>query len=121
MWVSIAKNWGVFVLVFAMLSLAGAQRATAKTDKYNRPSTTTDSDTTGDGATPNLTPSSKKSFGTATASPSPNPDKKVDISDLENRYWTAKDTEFSVVQNRLYTKAKRFSVTLQGGTDLSNT
>jgi outer membrane beta-barrel protein len=38
-------------------------------------------------------------------------DEKVDISDLENRYWTAKDKEFSVVQNRLYTKAKKFSLT----------
>lgn len=40
---------------------------------------------------------------------------KVDISDLENRYWTAKDTEFSVVQNRLYTKEKRFSITPEIG------
>ncbi len=38
-------------------------------------------------------------------------DGKVDITNLENRYWTAKDSEFSVVQNRLYTKTKRFSVT----------
>ncbi|MCC6278119.1 MAG: outer membrane beta-barrel domain-containing protein [Oligoflexia bacterium] len=38
-------------------------------------------------------------------------DEKVDVSGLEERYWTAKDTEFKVVQNRLYTKEKRFSVT----------
>ncbi|MBK9293028.1 MAG: outer membrane beta-barrel domain-containing protein [Oligoflexia bacterium] len=42
-------------------------------------------------------------------------EEKVDISDLENRYWTAKDTEFNVVQNRVYTKEKRFSVTPQIG------
>lgn len=32
---------------------------------------------------------------------------KVDISDLENKYWAPKDTDFSVVQNRTYSKAKR--------------
>jgi outer membrane beta-barrel protein len=36
---------------------------------------------------------------------------KVDISDLEQKYWAPKDVEFSVVQNRLYSKAKRFAVT----------
>ncbi len=40
---------------------------------------------------------------------------KVDIQDLEQKYWAPKDTEFSVVQNRLYTKAGRFGVSLQGG------
>jgi outer membrane beta-barrel protein len=39
-------------------------------------------------------------------------DGKVDISDLENKYWAPKDTDFSVVQNRTYTKAKRFSFSL---------
>lgn len=41
---------------------------------------------------------------------------KVDIQDLEQKYWAPKDTEFNVVQNRLYTKAGRFGVSLQGGT-----
>jgi len=40
----------------------------------------------------------------------PKKDEKVDVTDLENRYWAPKDTEFSVVQNRLYTKAKRYSL-----------
>ncbi|MEO0335372.1 MAG: hypothetical protein AAF202_03205, partial [Pseudomonadota bacterium] len=35
---------------------------------------------------------------------------RVDISDLENKYWAPKDTDFKVVQNRLYTKEKRFSL-----------
>lgn len=35
---------------------------------------------------------------------------RVDISDLENKYWAPKDTDFSVVQNRTYTKEKRFSL-----------
>src|ERR1700731_3336923 len=38
------------------------------------------------------------------------PDDKVDISDLENKYWAPKDTDFSVVQNRTYTKAHRFAL-----------
>jgi hypothetical protein len=37
---------------------------------------------------------------------------KLDISDLEQKYWAPKDTDFSVVQNRIYTKEKRFAVTL---------
>lgn len=52
------------------------------------------------------------------ASPAPGNelDKKVDITDLEQKYWVPKDTEFHVVQNRTYTKEKRFAVTLAGGT-----
>jgi outer membrane beta-barrel protein len=42
-------------------------------------------------------------------------DEKVDISDLENKYWAPKDTDFSVVQNRTYTKEKRFFFSLQYG------
>src|SRR5687768_17351365 len=34
---------------------------------------------------------------------------KLDIQGLEEKYWAPKDTDFSVVQNRTYTKAKRFS------------
>jgi len=43
-----------------------------------------------------------------------NPD-KVDISDIENKYWAPKDTDFSVVQNRTYTKEKRYSLSAQVG------
>lgn len=42
-------------------------------------------------------------------------DEKVDISDLENKYWAPKDTDFSVVQNRTYTKEKQFFVSFQYG------
>ncbi len=41
---------------------------------------------------------------------------KVDVTDLEKKYWASKDTDFSVVQNRLYTKANRFALSLQYGT-----
>lgn len=40
---------------------------------------------------------------------------KVDVTDLEKKYWASKDTDFSVVQNRLYTKANRFALSLQYG------
>ncbi len=40
---------------------------------------------------------------------------KVDISDLEEKYWSSKDTDFSVVQNRTYTKEKRVALTAQWG------
>ncbi len=37
-------------------------------------------------------------------------DDKVDISDLESKYWAPKDTDFSVVQNRTYSKDNRFMI-----------
>ena len=40
---------------------------------------------------------------------------QVDISDIENKYWAPKDTDFNVVQNRTYTKEKRFSISAQYG------
>ncbi len=40
---------------------------------------------------------------------------KVDIKDLENQYWAPKDTDFSVVQNRTYSKEHRFAVSAQYG------
>ncbi|MCB0384955.1 MAG: outer membrane beta-barrel domain-containing protein [Bdellovibrionales bacterium] len=40
---------------------------------------------------------------------------KLDIRDLEQKYWAPKDTDFNVVQNRAYTKEKRFSYSLQYG------
>lgn len=47
-------------------------------------------------------------------------DEKVDISDLENKYWAPKDTDFSVVQNRTYTKDHRFFASLQYGLPISD-
>ncbi len=43
------------------------------------------------------------------ASPPPVSSDKLDVSDLEKKYWSAKDTDFSVVQNRAYSKAKRWA------------
>lgn len=40
---------------------------------------------------------------------------KLDVKALEQKYWAAKDDDFSVVQNRAFSKAKRFYTTLQYG------
>jgi outer membrane beta-barrel protein len=40
---------------------------------------------------------------------------KLDLKKLEDKYWAAKDTDFSVVQNRAYTKANRYFLSLGYG------
>lgn len=40
---------------------------------------------------------------------------KLDVSDLEKKYWAAKDTDFNVVQNRTYTKTGRVSLSASYG------
>lgn len=40
---------------------------------------------------------------------------KVDLKKLEEKYWAAKDTDYSVVQNRAYTKAGRPFISLSYG------
>lgn len=53
----------------------------------------------------------------ATATKDSKKEEKVDIKDIENQYWSPKDTEFHVVQNRRYAKDKRFFTSLSfGGT-----
>lgn len=40
---------------------------------------------------------------------------KLDIKKLEQKYWSAKDDDFAVVQNRRYTKASRYFLSLNYG------
>lgn len=40
---------------------------------------------------------------------------KLDIRKLEQKYWSAKDDDFAVVQNRRYTKANRVFLSLNAG------
>jgi outer membrane beta-barrel protein len=47
-------------------------------------------------------------------------DDKVDISDLESKYWAPKDTDFSVVQNRTYSKEHRFMIAPEYGTVIND-
>lgn len=58
------------------------------------------------------------SSGTATASPTDTATEssdKLNVDQLEKKYWSSKDDDFTVVQNRSYTKAKRFFLSLQTG------
>lgn len=45
---------------------------------------------------------------------------KLDVQALEQKYWAAKDDDFSVVQNRAFQKAKRFFGTLHFGTAIND-
>lgn len=53
----------------------------------------------------------------ATANPSASErgSDKLDIKKLEQKYWAAKDDDFSVVQNRRYVKAERYYLTASAG------
>lgn len=46
---------------------------------------------------------------------------KLDISDLEKKYWAPNDTDFSVVQNRTYSKDKRFAASVNYGKIINDT
>lgn len=46
---------------------------------------------------------------------------KLDISELEEKYWAPKDTDFSVVQNRTYTKAGKWAASLMYGPVVNDT
>lgn len=48
------------------------------------------------------------------------PGDKVDITDLETKYWAPKDTDFSVVQNRTFSKDHKFSVSPQWGRPIND-
>lgn len=80
-----------FLLTFGMMGSAFAQ-----TSQYQRK------------AAPKAAKKKKSSKKAAT-------NQKLDIENLEKRYWAPKDTEFKVVQNRKFTKAKRFNLSLAGG------
>lgn len=45
---------------------------------------------------------------------------KLDVQALEQKYWAAKDDDFSVVQNRAFQKAKRFFGTLHYGVAIND-
>lgn len=40
---------------------------------------------------------------------------KVDVKNLEKKYWAPKDKKFKVVQNRTYTKTKKLSLSIMPG------
>lgn len=69
-------------------------------------------------ATSNDADKDATSVGTATLTsptvPTGNSD-KLDVEGLEKKYWSAKDDDFTVVQNRTFTKNKKFYVSLMTG------
>ena len=64
--------------------------------------------------------SKKPAAPPAPAPAAPQQGDKIDVSDLEKKYWAAKDTDFSVVQNRLFSKEKKFAVSLIYGSLLND-
>ncbi len=57
---------------------------------------------------------------TAPTPTEPKSSDKVDLNKLEEKYWSAKDDDFTVVQNRAYPKAKRWSATLHAGKPIND-
>lgn len=49
------------------------------------------------------------------AAASPTDSDRVDLKSLEQKYWSAKDSDYSVIQNRLYPKENRFYGALSYG------
>jgi len=45
---------------------------------------------------------------------------KLDISGLKKKYWAPKDTDFTVVQSRTYSKSKRLALSLLFGPAINN-
>lgn len=45
---------------------------------------------------------------------------KLDIKELEQRYWSAKDDDFKVVQNRSFSKEKRFFISTSYGSAMND-
>jgi outer membrane beta-barrel protein len=109
----------VLVLTLGMSFAQGAS------SKYQRPDSSASSGTVDPNAPVPAGTAAPANGKKATTSPSSGTQvttangEKVDLTDLESRFWTAKDTEFNVVQNRTYTKAHKFSATAIVGTDLS--
>lgn len=52
--------------------------------------------------------------------PTPETSEKLDVQKLEQKYWSAKDDDFTVVQNRAFPKEKRFYLNLTGGIPLND-
>lgn len=85
------------MFLVTLLLIALVSEAKAQSSKYKRPSAKTKKASAKNGK--------KKKSSTG----------KLDISDLEQKYWAPKDTDFSVVQNRTFTKEKKYIGSLQYG------
>ncbi len=108
---TVVKTTGILLAFCLMGSYAHAQNK-----QYQRPSSKKSASDS------KLTPAKEGSKDAAKKSSENSDEKsdKLDISDLEQKYWAPKDTDFSVVQNRTYTKAKKHSGTLMYGSLLND-
>jgi outer membrane beta-barrel protein len=103
-----SRNTFYFATAVILLVNCVSQAAFAQADQYKREKPAAKKAAPkGDGKTPTPAPDDKSD--------------KLDISDLEQKYWAPKDTDFSVVQNRTYTKAGRVGVSLMTGPILNDT
>ncbi len=57
----------------------------------------------------------KESEALATEAPAAAAPKKVDMKNIEDKYWQPSDQSYSVVQSRTYAKEKKIGVSLLGG------
>jgi hypothetical protein len=53
--------------------------------------------------------------GELNAAPAPTESDKLNVDNLEKKYWSSKDDSFTVVQNRTFSKIKRYFLSLQTG------
>ncbi len=94
----------VFTVALAMMLLLSLGDAFAQSDKYQRPGKKS-----AETAVPvKAAPASDKTKPEAKSD-------KVDIQEIENQYWQQKDQDFHVVQNRRYTKEKRYYLSPTAG------
>ncbi len=108
---SITKTLLIFVLV--QMFAYGIAHAKKEASSNSNSSTSGSSSA---GAGPNAASASSGTEAPSTAAGAPSDDSdKLDLKQLENKYWSAKDTDFTVVQNRTYTKDKRYFVSLAYG------
>ncbi len=94
----------VFTVALAMMLLLTIGDAFAQSDKYQRPGKKT-----ADPAVP------VKSAPVTEKAKSDTKSDKVDIQEIENQYWQQKDQDFHVVQNRRFTKEKRYYLSPTAG------
>lgn len=105
-------NSRILVGMLACL-LVVAQNANAQSDQYKRKKKSAEAAASAESG--DTKSDVKKTTAEAVATSPADTEKKVDITDLEQRYWAPKDEEFRVVQNRTYSKEKRFAASLLWG------
>lgn len=100
-----------FVFLGILLFLITPELSWSQSEQYKRPKSNSEK-----AKNPIKNSSQKGSSNKDVSNKSKDDQKyKVDLSNIEQKYWAPKDTEFSVVQSRTYSKAHRFSLSLQGG------